>query len=468
MRFCLPWLVVLAASAQTDYFYLVSSPTHREVFAVGVNSQNFRELPGSPYPFEFYPEDIYLSFAHSLTVSEPGPFLYASRQDPSQIYGYRRLLDGHLEPLPGFPIFVQPTPPTTGDTGLVWMAHHPTLPILYGSNAVKDNLSMYQIQVDGSLLELPESPYFVSPKAISPQALVLTPDGTTAFFNTFRRTGIFAMDVDQQTGGLRNLRQAMPFGRGRGVVVSSGGKYLYATESRQNKIFGFSILNGELQPLPNFPIEIPLDPIWLFVRDNFMAVGGYKTMKVSIMVIGNDGSLAFAPGSPTEIFSWQTTYSAFSADGNRILFGGNSYNHVYDLDPTGRLTPIAQGPVEFDAINFGVSASTETIGDPFHLNFAVPPEPGDASITIRGDPDTPFYLKVDGVCEGPYSTGSDGQIVIPREVTIDQSILIMAYCDEVIPVTSFQSVPVLGLWGLVSLVCLMVIGGLWIQKYREA
>ncbi len=180
------------------------------------------------------------------------------------------------------------------------------------------------------------------------------------------------------------------------------------------------------------------------------------------MVIGNDGSLTFAPGSPVDIFSWQTIYSAFSADGSRILFGGNSYNHVFDLDQNGRLTPISQGPVEFDAINYGVSASTETVGDPFNLNFAEPPEPGDQSITVGGDPDTPFYLKVDGVCEGPFSTGSDGQIVIPREVTIDQAILILAYCDEVIPAASFRSVPVLGPWSQVFLVCLLGLGGAWV------
>jgi len=454
-----PWLLVLAAPAQTDYFYSVGDPGDRDVKAVVINSQSFRALPESPYPMEFSPDDVFFSFAHSVTVSDPGPFLYASRQDPSQIYGYRRLLDGHLEALPGFPINVQPRPPGF-DIALVWMALHPTLPVLYTSNAFSSNFSMFRIEQDGGLSELPESPFPAGPTG--PQALALTPDGKTAFFNTFLPYGIFAMDVDAETGAFSNLRQAAPFARGRCVAITDDGRFLYATAWNDDRIYGYSISSGNLTPLEPFTTIVPVDLVWIFIRGRFISIGGFETMKVGIMIIGNDGSLTLAPGSPVDIYSLDMIYSAFSADGSRIFYGGNTYNHAFDLDQTGRLTLVAQGPIKFSAINYGVSASTETVGDPFNLSFGEPPEPGDQTILISGDPDTPFYLKINGVCEGPHSTGSNGRIEIARTVTIDQEILILAYCDESQPVGTFRSVPVLGPWGQAFFAGLLALAGVWV------
>lgn len=121
--------------AQTDYIYLnCISAVPRELRAFNINSQTHKALPGSPYPLLFSADDRFSTFVHTVSISDPGPYLYVSRQGPDQIYGYRRLIDGHLEPLPGFPIIMQPDPFLT-EFSVVWMVKHPLLPVLYTSNS---------------------------------------------------------------------------------------------------------------------------------------------------------------------------------------------------------------------------------------------------------------------------------------------------------------------------------------------
>jgi len=453
---------------QTDYGYMIGFHTApRDLSALVINSVNYRELPDSPYPFQASADDVFLSFTNTVATREPGPFLYATRQDPDQIYGYRRLLDGQLEPLPDFPLDLQANPYNT--FGTVWLVKHPQLPVLYTCNVVQNNISIFRIQEDGSLLELEDSPFTVYPEAPSPQGLAFSPDGRYAFLNTFEINGLASMTVEPETGMLGDLRREATLGgnRGRGVVLTPDGRYLYATVRNGLDIYGFRVDDRNLTPLDGFPWNSGIDTVWLQVQGRFMAIGGDIIRKLGIALIGENGELSFAEGSPIELYGHQMYYSAFSPRNDRVIFGGNSLIHSFDLDNEGRITPVAKSPISLDGIYSGVSIAPEITGDPFHLRFSPHPEPGDQEIRIEGDPNTPFYLQNGDHCSGPYVTGADGFLTLPVPVHTDQQLQLKAYCDEVYSADVVQTVPILSQWGLLAFIFTIVLSSLYFLRKKE-
>lgn len=466
--FIVSFLLCSFCSAQTDHFYTIGFHTApRDLSALVVNSVNYRELPGSPYPFQTSSFDVFFSFNNTLPIEGPGRLLYATRQDPDQIYGYRRLADGQLDPLPGFPIDLQATP--TDSYGIVWFVKHPILPVVYSCNVWKDHISIYHIQEDGGLEELAESPFHLAPTAPGPQGLAFSPDGEFAFLNTFEVEGMFTMAVDGETGMLSDLQHETILGgdRGRGVVLTPDGRYLYATVRNGMQIFGFRVDGRRLTPLEGFPWEPGVDTVWLQIQGRFMAIGGALIRKVGIALIGENGSLAFAEGSPRDVYSHSMFYSAFSPRNDRVLFGGDSLIHAFDLDFEGRMTSAPKSPTFLDGIYSGVSAAPEITGDPFSLYFSPSPEPGDPSIRIEGDPNTPFYLQNGDDCSGPYVTNEDGVIMLPVPVTTDQRFKLKAYCDEVYSADVVQTVPTLSSVGFLVFISTLVFTGLFFQRKKE-
>jgi len=467
-RMLLVGLLSAFCFGQTDYYYMIgfhSAP--RDLSALVVNSVNYRELPNSPYPFQASADDVFLSFNSTVPTREPGPFLYATRQDPDQIYGYRRLVDGQLETLPGFPLDLQADP--NDSYGIVWFVKHPILPVVYSCNVWKDSISIYNILEDGSLAELEESPFQLYPTAPGPQGLAFSPDGKSAFLNTFETNGLFSMEVDSVTGRLRKLQHEAALGgdRGRGVVLSADGRYLYATVRNGMQIFGFRVDGRHLTPLEGFPWEPGIDTVFLQVQGRFMAIGGHTIRKAGIALIGENGNLAFAEGSPVAVHSPQMVYSAFSPRNDRILFGGNSYIYAFDLDTEGRMAGVEKSPVFLDGIYFGVSAAPEVTGDPISLYFSPRPRPGDQNIRIEGDPNTPFYLQNGDQCSGPYVTGSEGLLLLPTQVGADHQLQLKAYCDEIYTSDVVQTVPILSPLGLLAFISTLAMAGLYLRRKKE-
>lgn len=460
MRFVGLLFCCLPLMAQTDYVYLnCDHVVLRKVRALSINSQSYRELPQSPYDFQPSVDDLLLTWVRTVAVSDPGPFLYASRQGPDQLYGYRRLPDGNLETLPGFPKNLQPNP-LIPEHCVVWVEKHPLLPVLYTSNACSANISIYGINPDGSLVEFPESPYLIEQFVISPQGLAFTPDGQTAFLNTFDSVGLLSMKVDAQ-GLLSSAQHAAHLGGqpGRGVVITPDGQYLYATNRVGNHFFGFRIVATELTPLPGFPMEIPLDTFWPAIQGRWLAAGGHDVRKVAVWEILADGNLRLAPGSPLNVFGAQMLYPAFNPTGNRIAFGGNTILNSFHLASDGRLTLIEQPPMADGSVCWGTSMAPEITGDPHTLDFLQLPEPGDDVLVFGGQPNTPFYLGIDGRCVGPLVTDQDGFLEYAYSVGLDQSFSIRAYCDEA-GIETTHTVPTLSTLGLWLLIILLALSAL--------
>ena len=420
-----------------------------------MNSQSNRELPESPYDFQDSPDDLLLTWVRTVTVSDPGPFLYASRQGPDQLYGYRRLPDGHLERLPGFPMNLQPNP-LLPENCVVWLEKHPFLPVLYTSNAWSANVSIFRINSDGSLTEFAESPYAIESFIISPQGLAFTPNGKTAFLNTFDPDGIISMKVDTR-GMLSDAQHAANLAGepGRGVIITEDGRYLYATDRVGNRFFGFEVNGSQLISLPGFPIEIPLDTAWPTIQGRWLAAGGNDVRKVALWEILADGSLRMAPNSPLNVHSGQLLYPAFNPSGTRISFGGNTFIHTFNIEANGYLATMGE-PVEVPGFCWGTSMAPEIMGDPHSLDFLKLPEPGDDVLVFSGQANTPFYLDIDGQCVGPLVTDEDGFLEYSYSVGLDQSFSIRTYCDEP-GIQTTHTVPTLsslGLWILIILLAL--------------
>lgn len=450
--------------AQTDYFYTISNENlNRAVYGLALNSRTFRQVPSSPYPMEASKTDRGLLFVSTLVIQDPGSFLYATRQNPNQIYGYRRLLDGQLEPLPGFPLTFL-NHPGTSQGGFVWMVKHPNLPVVYVVDGVSSSIRSFEISPSGALLEHETSPFNLPSTRLCPLVMVFSADEKIAFLSTFNRnSGILSLLVDPLTGQLSDARQEAPLDFGRGLAITPDGCYLYASEEYESKIHGYSVSGRLLTPLPEFPITTPINAVWIFIQDRFLAIGGDATTNLAIMVIAPDGTLAYAPGSPFEIYAGQQIYASFSPRGDRIFFGGNTYLHAFDLAPDGRVTELATSPITLGYVHFGTSVAPELKGDPFSLRFQEP-QLGDPNILIAGDPNTPFYFEVDDRCSGPHLTDARGEFRFPIAVTPDTHLAIKPYCDDALSADSLVTVPVLSHNALWLYIALLLLGAFTINR----
>ncbi len=436
-------LTATALQAQTDYFYLVSSPdVGRQVTGLAVNSQTFRELPSSPYPLERTEDDGYRLYHGSVTFSDPGPFLYVYRHEPVQIYGYRREIDGQLTLLPGFPLTFL-NPPGTAQAGIWSILKHPYLPVLYTVDYAWDRVRAFRVETSGILSELPGSPLAVYPTIIGLHSMSISPDGRFGFLTSYEAapvnndpaltfTGISTITMDPKTGVMLSFRReantAVP---PHGMTLTDDGRFLYITNFTPGEIHGYAVKGDHLMELPTSPFIVPLDPVFLWTQGTMLAVGGDESQSVALCTIQGDGSLTLAPGSPVPVHSANNIYAAFSPRGDRILFGGNTFVVAFDITPDHRLIPIPGTPYPLQGINWGVSVAPELKGDLFSLRFDPKPHLGDTQISVIGDAHTPFYLKRNGVCTGPFTTDANGHFEMPVPVIgADTLFTLHAYCDE--------------------------------------
>ena len=190
-----------------------------------------------------------------ITGSADG-FVYALRDvngGGNQIYGFEAdALTGALTALPGFPI-------TTGGLGTSntfseLMAYDPVFNHLYVVNNGSDSINAYVVnRIDGSLTELPYSPFAISPGfkgciAIHPSGSPLivgnASDSNVASYN------IATNSVSEATGS--------PFGNNvnpASCTFSENGSFVYTGGNSGSGISGFSIdaASGVLATLPGSP-----------------------------------------------------------------------------------------------------------------------------------------------------------------------------------------------------------------------
>ncbi|MCB1050889.1 MAG: beta-propeller fold lactonase family protein [Acidobacteria bacterium] len=455
--------------AGTTYVYSTDTRPYRNcsVHVALANGGGFRALPDGVYP---QPEpNGFLEFQHSVTVTDPGPFLYTTHTNPGVIYGYRRFLDGHLELLPNFPYYL-PLGPNNLETSPIWLTKHPSKPILYSSNVFNHGISVFQIETNGSFSPTQTLILGELYTGYAPQALALSPDGSNLFVNCYQGDGILSIAVDPVTGelGTPAFAASLP-GHGRGLVLSEDGQYLYATVVGGGQVYSFHVQGSSLTPLatPSFPL--PNDGIWLFRKGNLIAVGGYETRIIVMYQIGPNGFLSLSPGSPHQTgIDFITIYAAFDEE-NRMFVGGNGLRSAFSVSPQGQLTPLLGSPLDVGSeAFFGVSVSPEVIGDPYSLDFAGFPRRGDPYLRIQGDPNSLFALQIGDECQADLWTDASGRFVYPSEPLVGTTVQIKAYCSDeaVIREVVFppRTVPTLSTWGLLALTTLLMTLALCIRR----
>lgn len=230
-RTTLFFVFVFSALAQSDYVYLLNDKiSEKSIISLVMNDRGYRELPNSPYQLEHF-DEVNLKFQSSVIFSEPGKFLYFSRLEPDQIYGFRRLLDGSLEPLPNFPIDLPPIRYDNDVGGIIALEKHPYLPVFYSIQALDDLIRGWRVMPDGQVEPLANSPFLVGDDfVLGLQGFDMTQDGTTFFLNTIFGGVIFKGHVDPNTGVIQGIEIADEHSEdGREILLSEDEKYLYTT-----------------------------------------------------------------------------------------------------------------------------------------------------------------------------------------------------------------------------------------------
>jgi hypothetical protein len=329
---------------------------------------------------------------------------------------------------------------------------------------VNHSVGVFHIEPDGALTILQFLQLGANYQGYAPQALVLSPEGTTVFVNCYQGDGILSIPVDPDTGTLAGftLEASLP-GHGRGLALTDDGQFLFATIAGGNAVYGFRIQGSNLIPLEPPSVPLPNDGIWLFTKGSLLVLGGMETRMIAVYQIGAGGHLTPAPGSPHQTgIDFLTIYAAFDS-GSKVFFGGMNLRYAFGISPQGILTPIPGSPlwVGSEAF-FGVSVSPERIGDAYALAFVGFPHRGDPFIRIQGEPNTPFALQVGDTCTPGLITDAAGRIAVSAPPLPGTTIRIKAYCpDETVireaVISGSQNVPTLSTWSLLAFTFLLAL-----------
>jgi hypothetical protein len=439
--------------------------SEKYILSLAMNSRGYRELPSSPYPLEVF-DEVNLKFQSSVIFSEPGKFIYFSRFEPDQIYGFKRLLDGSLEPIPNFPIDLPSIRDPRFDLGgILALEKHPFLPVFYSIQARDDLIRGWRVQADGQVEQIPGSPFKVPGVGfVGIQGFDMAQDGATFFLNTIFEGVIFKGTTNPNTGVIEAIEIAYEhLEDGREALLSKDGCYLFTTRFLSPNIGRYRVVDGQLERLfPDFIADH--DVLWLWRKGDLIVGGaGSRVEKASVFLVQPDGTLKRGANTPFDIFSRQIWYADFSPSRDRVYFGGNTFMRVFDIGPEGLMTEVPFSGYTLDGWGFGVSVAPEIRGDPYSLVF-IQPQSSEEPFRIQGDPDTVFYLGINGICEGPYITNASGSFTTDYFRQPDQQLEILPYCEDYESADRVVTVPTLNTHTLIILVILIITTALYKRK----
>jgi len=309
-------------------------------------------------------------------ISNSNNVLYAALPQSSQIAEYRE------DPNSG--ILTQlPTSPVTAGPGVQSLAVHPSGKYLYAANAGENDVSFFQIQAYGQLLEQPRTPVGTSPTllamdsagkylyvansgsqnisvlsigstgsltqvgnpfqvGISPLNMKISPSGNFLYVTgASPQAGtpgyIEVISINSSAASpLRLVAITLPGSSPYGLEISPNGNYLYTANFGDNTISEFTINTtssatssgvppGGLTPIAGSPIgESYTGPVSLLVdpSGNYLYVANQQSSgNVAGYSIASTGALSLLNSSPYST-SAQPNFIASDPSGN-FLFVGN-------------------------------------------------------------------------------------------------------------------------------------------------
>jgi 6-phosphogluconolactonase (cycloisomerase 2 family) len=238
---------------QFGFIYVLNQGSNNvSAFDVTDRAGNLMAVPGSPFPTQANPQAITVA-AVGTSPTSIVVYVYVANGALGTISGFRANADGSLTELPGSPF--------AAGGNISWVTAR--LSFLYASDAGNNAVIGYQIQADGTLKPVMGSPFAAGslPGAINAPAL-------DNFLYVVNRGGnsVSGFAVDPVQGTLTPMAGS-PFPTGTTpvyVAVESNGR-VYVANHGSNSISAYTkdFNTGVLTPVPGSPFPVATSPNWI-------------------------------------------------------------------------------------------------------------------------------------------------------------------------------------------------------------
>jgi 6-phosphogluconolactonase len=243
----------------------------------------------------------------------------------------------------------------TTPTGLALL---PSKKFLYTANSFGDNISLYNVNGDGTLT-LSQS---ATPAGSGPHAAVIDPSGSYLLVTNSLSNNISVFQIDSSSGALTEVQGSPFYANASPSELVFAGPFVYVTNPGLGTVTGFSFANGVLTQVPNSPFFSGAGASALVVSgDTYLYVVNPSatnptlpntTGNIAGFNIGSDGSLTTIVGSP---------FASVAGSGPSAITVDPFNRFVYAV------TPQASASIWCFSIGPLNGQLTEVAGSPFNL-----------------------------------------------------------------------------------------------------
>lgn len=283
-----------------------------------------------------------------LCISRKGKLLFASNNSDNTLSAFRINNDGTLIRLSN--------PVQTGGRFAAGVACNRQGTQVFVANVDSDTISAFNL-VNNTLQPAPNSPFQAGNGPID---LVLNPNNSILFAShQFSHSiGVYSIDSSSR---LRLANSVITPGlANHSLSLNTTTSRIYVAELGNNSVSGFrtDLNTGALSALPNVPYFTDGDrPLSLTSSRNgqFVFVSNNNNSTISVFSSNADGSLRAITGSPftsdgqgpaSMVMNKKSTL-LFVANGG---FNGTKDVSVYNVSPSGMITPISSSPFSTNSI----------------------------------------------------------------------------------------------------------------------
>jgi 6-phosphogluconolactonase (cycloisomerase 2 family) len=223
---------------------------------------------------------------------------------------------------------------------------------LYGTEFDNDRVRGYEVQQDGSLVEVPGTPVDTANR---PTTLVAA--GSRVFVQSDGGVHVFEAANDGSLSEAAGSPFAVATGNTYYLAIDPKGKHVYVPDTSANQVFGFSIASrtGALTPLAGSPFAVAVEPEFGFIAGKKQAFAVDNDEGEGIAVLSRSsktGALTAQGGAQLASFD-ELDGIALSPDGKHLATWSGVANtlEVRSVAADGTLTLLDQEPVVLSQFN---------------------------------------------------------------------------------------------------------------------
>jgi 6-phosphogluconolactonase len=308
------------------------------------------------------------TLTEGVAVTPDAKYLYVANFGNNSVAGFQIFPAGNIGALPGSPF-------TTGFTVPLGVAPDPDGGHLFAWNhsAASPSINASTINANGTLSNIPGSPFSLTPPSINPFAGSVAPDGDHLYVpnednnpagapetvSTYSVAANGALTRIQTIASGNPANQGNPFGS----VITPNGNFLYVSnpdDGANGTISGFQVNpDGTLTTIDvspgvagnwlnatpgNHPLNAAVSP-----DGNHLYVATRASNTVNAYTINADGSLTPIPGQPFATDGTNGKALALTPDGKRLYVSNNGSKNItgFNVAGDGSLTLIPGSPFGF-------------------------------------------------------------------------------------------------------------------------